>query len=42
MHLLEKFTGFDLGTSGYEEKSRCLLIEYLWVGHLPQSNRTHR
>ncbi|MFQ6629880.1 hypothetical protein Gotur_007693 [Gossypium turneri] len=31
---LEKFTGFDLGTSRYEKKSRLLCLEYLWVGHL--------
>ncbi|MBA0816270.1 hypothetical protein Gohar_000952 [Gossypium harknessii] len=37
MHLLEKFTGFDLGISGYEEKSRRLRLEYLRVDHLPQS-----
>ncbi|MBA0845804.1 hypothetical protein Goarm_022578 [Gossypium armourianum] len=29
MHSLEKFTGFDLGTSEYEEKGRCLRFEYL-------------
>ncbi|MBA0751958.1 hypothetical protein Gogos_000843 [Gossypium gossypioides] len=42
MHLLEKFTGFDLGTSGYEEKSRRLRLEYLRVDHLPQNTRAHR
>ncbi|MBA0796620.1 hypothetical protein Gohar_007374 [Gossypium harknessii] len=38
----KKFTGFDLGTSGYEEKSRCLRFEYLRVGYLSQSTRAHR
>ncbi|MBA0794838.1 hypothetical protein Gohar_019125, partial [Gossypium harknessii] len=28
--------GFDLGTSGYEEKGRRLRLEYLRVGHLPR------
>ncbi|MBA0668209.1 hypothetical protein Goklo_001149 [Gossypium klotzschianum] len=31
MHPLEKFVAFDLGTSGYEEKSRRLRLEYLRV-----------
>ncbi|MBA0568196.1 hypothetical protein Golob_005705 [Gossypium lobatum] len=39
MHLLEKSTGFDLGTSGCEENSRHFCLEYLWVSHLPQSTR---
>ncbi|MBA0696167.1 hypothetical protein Goari_002747 [Gossypium aridum] len=34
MNPLKKFTGFDLGTSKYKEKSRCLRIKYLRVGHL--------
>ncbi|MBA0738687.1 hypothetical protein Gogos_012015 [Gossypium gossypioides] len=42
MHQLEKFAGFDLGISGYEEKRRRLRLEYLRVGHLPQNTRTHR
>ncbi|MBA0576681.1 hypothetical protein Golob_025110 [Gossypium lobatum] len=42
MHPLEKFMGFDLGTSIYEEKGRHLCLEYLRVGHLPQSIATHR
>ncbi|MBA0845409.1 hypothetical protein Goarm_023147 [Gossypium armourianum] len=29
MHLLKKFVGFDLSTSGYEEKSQRLRLEYL-------------
>ncbi|MBA0775961.1 hypothetical protein Gotri_011040, partial [Gossypium trilobum] len=37
MDPLEKFVGFNLGTSEYEEKSRRLRLEYLRVGHLPQS-----
>ncbi|MBA0783296.1 hypothetical protein Gotri_001030 [Gossypium trilobum] len=40
--LLENFTGFDLGTFGYEEKSRRLCLEYLRVDHLPQSTRAYR
>ncbi|MBA0803775.1 hypothetical protein Gohar_013947 [Gossypium harknessii] len=35
MYPLEEFAGFDLGTSGCEEKGRCLHLEYLRVGHLP-------
>ncbi|MBA0818476.1 hypothetical protein Gohar_021817 [Gossypium harknessii] len=42
MHPLEKFTGFDLGTFRYEEKSRRLCLEYLQVGHISQSTRAHR
>ncbi|MBA0794839.1 hypothetical protein Gohar_019125 [Gossypium harknessii] len=42
MHPLEKFVGFDLGTSGYEEKGRRLRLEYLRVGHLPRSTRAHK
>ncbi|MBA0813422.1 hypothetical protein Gohar_027272 [Gossypium harknessii] len=42
MHPLEKFTEFDLGTSGYEVKGRHFCLEYLRVGHLPQSTRAHR
>ncbi|MBA0786133.1 hypothetical protein Gotri_026307 [Gossypium trilobum] len=37
MHPLEKFAEFDLGTSGYEVKCRHFFLEYLRVGHLPQS-----
>ncbi|MBA0703064.1 hypothetical protein Goari_027504 [Gossypium aridum] len=40
--LLENFTGFDLGTSGYEEKGRCLRFEYLQVGYFPKSARANR
>ncbi|MBA0878759.1 hypothetical protein Goshw_008006 [Gossypium schwendimanii] len=40
--LLGRFAGFDLGTSGYEEKMRRLHLEYLRVGHLPQSTRAYR
>ncbi|MBA0819703.1 hypothetical protein Gohar_019533 [Gossypium harknessii] len=42
MYLLENFARFDLGTSGYEEKSQRLRLEYLQVGHLSQSARAHR
>ncbi|MBA0785847.1 hypothetical protein Gotri_026687 [Gossypium trilobum] len=42
MHPLKKFAGFDLDTSRYEEKSQRLRLEYLRVGHLPQSTRAHR
>ncbi|MBA0705753.1 hypothetical protein Golax_017916 [Gossypium laxum] len=42
MYLLKKLAGFDLDTSGYEEKSRCLRFEYLRVGHLSQSARAHK
>ncbi|MBA0875753.1 hypothetical protein Goshw_029012 [Gossypium schwendimanii] len=42
MHLLKKFAGFDLGTSGYEEKSRHLRLEYLRVDYFHQSTRAHR
>ncbi|MBA0738041.1 hypothetical protein Gogos_011454 [Gossypium gossypioides] len=37
MHSLKKFAGFDLGTSGYEEKSRRLRLEYLRVGHFSKA-----
>ncbi|MBA0767063.1 hypothetical protein Gotri_016026 [Gossypium trilobum] len=40
MHSLERSAGFDLGTSGYEEKSRHFFLEYLWVSHLSQSTRS--
>ncbi|MBA0755822.1 hypothetical protein Gogos_020020, partial [Gossypium gossypioides] len=36
MHPLEKFTGFDLCTSVYEEKGRRLRLEYLRVDHFPK------
>ncbi|MBA0731500.1 hypothetical protein Golax_025676, partial [Gossypium laxum] len=36
-HFAPMLEGFDLGTSGDEKEGRCLRIEYLWVGHLPQS-----
>ncbi|MBA0820069.1 hypothetical protein Gohar_022102 [Gossypium harknessii] len=36
---LEKSVGFDLGTSGCEEKSRCFCLQYLWASYLPQSTR---
>ncbi|MBA0718136.1 hypothetical protein Golax_005898 [Gossypium laxum] len=39
MYPLEKFARFDIGTSGHEEKGRCLRIEYLQVSNLPQSTR---
>ncbi|MBA0612478.1 hypothetical protein Godav_013075 [Gossypium davidsonii] len=42
MRPLKKFTRFDLGISGYEEKSRRLHFEYLRVGHLLQSPRAYR
>ncbi|MBA0701039.1 hypothetical protein Goari_022660 [Gossypium aridum] len=42
MYPLKKFVGFELGTSGYEEKRRSLHLEYLRVGHLPQSTRAYR
>ncbi|MBA0573750.1 hypothetical protein Golob_001010 [Gossypium lobatum] len=42
MHPLEKFTGFDLGTSRYEEKSQRLRLEYLRVGYFSQSARARR
>ncbi|MBA0582659.1 hypothetical protein Gorai_024794 [Gossypium raimondii] len=42
MHPLEKFVGFDLGTSKFKEKSRRLRLEYLRVGDLPRSTRAHR
>ncbi|MBA0832484.1 hypothetical protein Goarm_016873 [Gossypium armourianum] len=41
MHPLEKSVGFDLGTSGCEEKSRHFRLKYLWVSHLPQNTRAH-
>ncbi|MBA0711704.1 hypothetical protein Golax_010856 [Gossypium laxum] len=39
---LEKFAGFDLGTSKYKKMSRRLCLEYLRVGHLSQGTRAHR
>ncbi|MBA0575359.1 hypothetical protein Golob_024590 [Gossypium lobatum] len=31
------FTGIDLGTSGYEEKSQCLRLEYLGLVIFPKA-----
>ncbi|MBA0615202.1 hypothetical protein Godav_015369 [Gossypium davidsonii] len=42
MYPLKKFTRFDLGTSRYEQKGRCLRFEYLRVGYLPKSIKAHR
>ncbi|MBA0688647.1 hypothetical protein Goari_006419 [Gossypium aridum] len=39
---LGKVCEFELGTSRYEEKSRRLCLEYLRVGHLPQSTRAYK
>ncbi|MBA0577024.1 hypothetical protein Golob_006942 [Gossypium lobatum] len=39
MYPLEKSAGFDLGTSGCEERSRRFCLEYLWVSYLRQSTR---
>ncbi|MBA0701624.1 hypothetical protein Goari_027231 [Gossypium aridum] len=36
-HFAPLLEGFDLGTSRDEKEGRCLRIEYLWVGLLPQS-----
>ncbi|MBA0756594.1 hypothetical protein Gogos_020672 [Gossypium gossypioides] len=36
MHPLEKFVGFDLNTSEYEEKSRRIRLKYLGVVIFPK------
>ncbi|MBA0772413.1 hypothetical protein Gotri_007790 [Gossypium trilobum] len=35
MYPLKNFEGFDLGTSGYKKRGRCLRFEYLRVDYFP-------